>query len=113
MMLEIILNSQWVGKNLFAAIIPSWNGFYHGSWHLHGHVHGRGSNFSFRVMDVGVDANNYFPVSWEQVQKRLTGVNLMRRLCGKAVISAGTGLIAFKPVLICRAYYQLRKQPLA
>lgn len=40
---------------------------------LHGHVHGRGSHFSFRVMDVGVDANNYMPVPWRDVVKRLDG----------------------------------------
>ena len=50
-----------------------WNGFYHGSWHLHGHVHGRGSHYSFRVMDVGVDANNYMPVPWRDVVKNLSG----------------------------------------
>ena len=48
-----------------------WNAFYRGSWHLHGHVHGRCSHFSHRVMDVGVDANNYAPVSWGDVVKRL------------------------------------------
>lgn len=48
-----------------------WNGFYRGSWHLHGHVHGRGSHFSARVMDVGVDANQFMPVSWRQVEKEL------------------------------------------
>lgn len=53
--------------------ILEWNGFYHGSWHLHGHVHGRGSHFSFRVMDVGVDANNYMPVPWRDVVKNLEG----------------------------------------
>lgn len=50
-----------------------WNGFYHGSWHLHGHVHGRGSHFSFRVLDVGVDANNYFPFSWREIESQLAG----------------------------------------
>lgn len=48
-----------------------WNGFYHGSWHLHGHAHGRGSHFSFRVKDVGTDANNYLPVSWAQIEREL------------------------------------------
>ena len=48
-----------------------WNGFYRGAWHLHGHVHGRRSHFSFRVMDAGVDANNYMPVGWREVERRL------------------------------------------
>lgn len=53
--------------------ILEWNGFYHGAWHLHGHVHGRGSHFSFRVLDVGVDANNYMPIPWRNVKKSLDG----------------------------------------
>lgn len=48
-----------------------WAGFYRGSWHLHGHSHGRGSHFSARVMDVGVDANNYMPVFWSKIQREL------------------------------------------
>lgn len=48
-----------------------WNGFYRGAWHLHGHLHGKGSHFSFRVLDVGVDANNYIPISWHQVERQL------------------------------------------
>ncbi len=50
-----------------------WNGFYRGYWHLHGHVHGRGSHFSFRALDVGVDANNYVPLTWREVKKKLEG----------------------------------------
>lgn len=48
-----------------------WNGFYRGSWHLHGHVHGRGSHFSARVLDVGVDAHNYAPISFLQIEREL------------------------------------------
>ena len=53
--------------------ILEWNGFYRGAWHLHGHVHGRGSHFSFRVLDVGVDANDYFPLPWREIERRLEG----------------------------------------
>lgn len=48
-----------------------WNGFYRGAWHLHGHAHGKGSHFSARVLDVGVDAQNYTPVSFLQIEKKL------------------------------------------
>lgn len=58
---------------LFHYPILEWPGFYHGAWHLHGHVHGRGSHFSHRVMDVGVDCNNFFPFSWAQISGRLSG----------------------------------------
>jgi calcineurin-like phosphoesterase family protein len=47
-----------------------WNKRHYGSWHLHGHSHGGlpSSNKQLRL-DVGVDCNNYTPVSIEQVQK--------------------------------------------
>ena len=53
--------------------IASWNGLGKGIPHLHGHVHlpphrriGKG-----RVMDVGVDGNNLFPISMEDVRRLL------------------------------------------
>ena len=45
----------------------SWNCSYHGAWHLFGHVHGRGQ-VSWWSMDVGVDSNNFMPVSFDQVK---------------------------------------------
>ncbi len=49
----------------------SWNCSYHGSWHLSGHVHGMITNPDKWTMDVGVDSNNFFPVSWEEVKKHM------------------------------------------
>lgn len=51
----------------------SWNGKSYKSWHLYGHVHGR---LSFDPtctysMDVGVDANNYLPISYEQIKQEM------------------------------------------
>lgn len=45
-----------------------WNGSHYGSWHLYGHSHGTlpGHGKSF---DVGVDPNNYKPVSFDQVKE--------------------------------------------
>jgi calcineurin-like phosphoesterase family protein len=48
----------------------SWNGSFHGSFHLHGHCH----NTYFgagRIMDAGVDAHNFTPISYDEVEKRL------------------------------------------
>lgn len=47
-----------------------WNKSHYGSWHLFGHSHGNliGVGQSF---DVGVDCNNYTPVSFEQVTERM------------------------------------------
>lgn len=50
----------------------SWYKSNHGSLHLHGHIHSRGDEYNremresgIRRYDVGVDANNYEPVSLE------------------------------------------------
>lgn len=45
-----------------------WNGFYRGAINLHGHVHGRLIPLP-RQWDVGVDNNNFFPVSLKQIDK--------------------------------------------
>lgn len=56
----------------------SWNRKVQGAMHLFGHVHGRleGVGLSF---DVGVDANNYYPLSLEEVLDKMTkkSINLM------------------------------------
>lgn len=57
--------------------IASWNGMYRGSVHLHGHVHSkpgvnvRNAELGNRIWDVGVDANNYSPISWEEIKQSL------------------------------------------
>jgi calcineurin-like phosphoesterase family protein len=50
----------------------SWNKSFHGSWHLYGHVHGRlhredAANPAMLVKDVGVDACDYRPWSFEEL----------------------------------------------
>jgi len=51
----------------------SWNGMRRGAIHLHGHIHSNGTynlnNLAERkrILDVGVDANEYRPVSLEEV----------------------------------------------
>lgn len=50
----------------------SWHRAYHGSFMLHGHCH---NTIPFdptkRRLDVGVDGHNYFPISWEEVKRKL------------------------------------------
>lgn len=46
--------------------IAEWDRKHYGSWHLHGHSHCR-HNGEGKIMDVGVDCNNFYPVSLEQV----------------------------------------------
>ncbi len=53
--------------------IASWNGMYHGAVHLHGHSHNPPSynlenvRNECLVWDVGVDANDLAPISWEEI----------------------------------------------
>lgn len=49
--------------------IWEWNGMFGGAWHLFGHVHGRPTGIPGKNLDVGVDTNQMFPYSVEQITK--------------------------------------------
>lgn len=60
--------------------ITSWNKMKYGSWHLHGHTHGKiqeSNNVfikdNFYRWDVGVDCNNYKPISFEELKNKFNG----------------------------------------
>ena len=60
---------------LFHYPLEEWNKFYRGAYHLHGHQHNN-SLYNFenlkkglRRYDVGVDANNFKPVSIDEIIK--------------------------------------------
>lgn len=55
--------------------IASWDRKIHGSAMLYGHVHGRFQNTGLSF-DVGVDANNYFPLNLVEVMDKLTKISL-------------------------------------
>jgi calcineurin-like phosphoesterase family protein len=62
------------GKMLVLCHFPllSWEGRHKGWWHLHGHCHGNlPDDPGAARLDVGVDANNYAPVSFWSIQRRL------------------------------------------
>ncbi len=44
-----------------------WDHSHYGAWMLYGHSHGRLPSYG-KSYDVGVDNNNYYPISYEQVQ---------------------------------------------
>lgn len=46
----------------------SWNCSHYGSWLLYGHVHGGRIPLKGKMYDVGVDNNNYNPVSFETIK---------------------------------------------
>lgn len=58
---------------LFHYPIREWDQYYRKSWHLYGHVHNNvkpleGTN----SLDVGVDANNYEPISFDYLESIFT-----------------------------------------
>ncbi|MFK7766324.1 MAG: metallophosphoesterase [Mariniblastus sp.] len=55
----------------------SWDGRFHGAWQLYGHVHDRltaedQKNKSLLTKDVGVDACDYKPISFEELREYMT-----------------------------------------
>lgn len=55
--------------------IASWERKVHGSLHLHGHTHARFNNKGLS-WDVGVDNNDYYPISLENVLDIITKKSL-------------------------------------
>lgn len=54
---------------LFHYPIKSWNKSTHGSWSIYGHIHSSKDKYPKEYSwDVGVDNNNYFPVSLEHLK---------------------------------------------
>lgn len=60
---------------LFHYPIASWNRRIHGSAHLYGHCHGRFQNAGLSF-DVGLDANDYFPLNLVEVCDKMTKISL-------------------------------------
>ena|SRR6056297_1334857 len=57
--------------------LASWERKVHGSMHLHGHTHGRFDNsVNGLSFDIGVDANNYYPLNLEEVLDKFTKISL-------------------------------------
>jgi calcineurin-like phosphoesterase family protein len=73
-----VLNYQKIKFVLFHYPIFEWEGYYGDAIHLYGHVHNCGNNKELserfkllgkRAINVGVDVNNYYPVSIDQLIK--------------------------------------------
>ena len=71
--------------SLFHYPIFSWNKCHHNSFHLHGHCHGglhHGEDVGYydnrRVMDVGCMLTDYYPISFEEVYKKLMVVEIKK-----------------------------------
>lgn len=61
----------------------SWAGSGNGSWQLFGHIHTKPYSYNLqfhpKTMDVGVDAHNYYPISYERVKELITKQCLARQ----------------------------------
>ena len=52
----------------------SWAKSHYASWHLFGHHHGKLEPYGLSF-DIGVDCNNFYPFSLEEIKKRMKGLN--------------------------------------
>ncbi len=69
--LETKIQGQYV--TLCHHPLVSWAKSFHGSWHFHGHSHGRLEEPSHKLCcDIGVDVWDYAPIPWEVLRKRMT-----------------------------------------
>lgn len=74
-----VLSVPWMKKDGYTIKVTlshypmaEWEASHYGAWLLHGHSHGSWYDRSGRnVMDVGVDSNNYSPVSLADVIERM------------------------------------------
>jgi calcineurin-like phosphoesterase family protein len=67
-LLEITVDRQLVVLCHYA--MRTWNQSHRGSYHLFGHTHSRLQPYGLSF-DVGVDAWNYTPVSWDQIKAKM------------------------------------------
>lgn len=65
----------WVGKQrivLFHYALRVWDRSHYGTWHLYGHSHGNlFDDPNARSMDVGVDPNKFYPISYDEVKEKM------------------------------------------
>lgn len=53
----------------------AWNRSHYGSYHLYGHVHGS-LKPGIQSFDIGVDSNNYYPLSLREVLEKFKELNI-------------------------------------
>lgn len=71
--LHVAGNKQPATLSHYAHLV--WNKSHHGAWMLHGHSHGTLKYpFIGKILDVGVDSNNYCPISIDEVYNKLKDV---------------------------------------
>lgn len=48
--------------------IWEWKAIHYGSYHIHGHTHGKPTGVPGRILDVGVDGHDLKPWHWDEVK---------------------------------------------
>lgn len=64
---EITIDGQLIILSHFP--IWEWHQIHRGSWHLHGHLHGRPTGVPGKILDVGADGNNLMPYTFDDVRR--------------------------------------------
>jgi len=77
--LGITVEGQYIWLSHYPHLV--WDQSHKGSWSAYGHVHGKldGKETSLSV-DCGVDSWNYFPVSFEQLSKKMNEIKVRNAL---------------------------------
>lgn len=65
--LETSINGQFITMCHYAMV--NWNKSHYGSWLLHGHTHNGNIPLQGKMMNVGVDKNNFKPINFSQVKE--------------------------------------------
>ncbi len=69
--LQVVIENQRIVLAHYAQ--RTWQGAFRGAWHLYGHSHGNLPPFR-KSIDVGVDAWDFRPASFEELQARMNAV---------------------------------------
>lgn len=73
---EIKVNKQKIVMCHYAMRV--WNKSYKGSWMIYGHSHGRLESIP-NSFDVGMDVNNYTPISIDEVRTKIVSTNMFNK----------------------------------
>jgi calcineurin-like phosphoesterase family protein len=71
--IQDVLCSKFTDAWIFMFHYPVlvWDRKHYGSWHLYGHIHNKEFSMPGFSMNVGVDFNNFYPVSYDEVKQHM------------------------------------------
>jgi calcineurin-like phosphoesterase family protein len=79
----LVMNEQGIYDDIHLCHFPleEWNNYFHGSYHLHGHLHSPKDKVHTADLrlDVGIDGHDYKPWSWVEVKEFLNNNRKERR----------------------------------